>query len=760
LPSGSYNLYAVVDYTLDEKTSNNIRSINIDILPKLNSYNDIIINEIMYAPTGGEPEWLEIYNRSDSAINLHDWRIADRTSSPIIIDTTFFIQSKGYIVISSDESIHDFYTITSPVIVINLPSLNNSGDDLKLLDSLKRNIDSLNYNPTWGGQDGHSLERINPGNSSNDSTNWGSSISYLGGTPGKVNSITPKKYDLSVDQFYVESDFVFVGEPAKINAVVKNLGTNSSGNYSLQIYHDVNADSVAQESELVYQLDETGLAPNDSANLYVELSDYDIGLNYYIAKLSYDEDLNIENNFAFLDFIGVETNETRSDIVINEIMYAPNSPEPEWIELFNRSDKTINLKNYQIADNTDTVKVINDSIAFQPHQYFVIAKDSSFITIYGDTLNFIISGFPNLNNSGDRVMVLDSLNRVIDSLEFNPDWGGKNGVSLERIDSELPSIDSTNWGSAKLNSGGTPGVINSITPREYDLAVERFYPKNDYVISGETARLNVVVKNVGKNPSANYSLRIFYDLNTDSTAQENELVYQFDETGLAPNDSTILYTEISDYNVGTNYYIAELIYNDDLNIENNSAYLDFIGVEINEVRNDIVINEIMYTPKSPEPEWIEFYNRSSKTINLRNYQVADNTDTAKVIDDDMIFLPHQYFVVAKDSSFITIYGDTLNFTISNFPNLNNSGDRLMILDSLNRIIDSLKFNPDWGGKSGVSLERIDSELPSIDSTNWASAKLDSGGTPGMINSITQRDFDVEISRIDFNPSFPLLLLIS
>lgn len=244
LPSGSYNLYAVVDYALDEKTSNNIRSINIDILPKLNSYNDIIINEIMYAPTGGEPEWLEIYNRSDSVINLHNWRIADKVSSPIIIDTTFYIQPQEYLIISSDESIHDFYTITSPVIVINLPSLNNSGDDLKLLDSLKRNIDSLNYNPTWGGQDGHSLERINPGNSSNDSTNWGSSMSHLGGTPGKVNSITPKKFDLSVDQFYVESDFVFVGEPAKIYAVVKNLGTNSSGNYSLQIYHDVDRKSV------------------------------------------------------------------------------------------------------------------------------------------------------------------------------------------------------------------------------------------------------------------------------------------------------------------------------------------------------------------------------------------------------------------------------------------------------------------------------------------------------------------------------------
>ena len=667
LPFGDYSLYAVVDYSLDEDTTNNVAIRDITIFPKLNGYNDIVITEIMYAPTDGEPEWLEIYNQRDYAINLHNWRITDKVSSPIIVDTTFLIQPQEYIVISGDETIYNFYTLNSPVLVINLPSLNNTGDNLKLLDSLKREIDSVNYTPNWGGQNGYSLEKINTDDNGNDSTNWGSCISYYGGTPGKINSITPKEYDLTIDRFYIESKFVFIGDPVKPNIVVKNLGMNFSGNYSLQIFHDINADSIAQENELTYQFDQSGLSPNDSVNLFVELTDYNIGLNYYIAKLIYADDLDSDNNFAFLNFTVVETNENRNDIVINEIMYAPNSPEPEWIELYNRSDKIINLRNYQIADNNDTVKAINVNIQFEPFQYFVIAKDSSFISIYGDTLNFIISDFPNLNNTGDRIIILDSLNRIIDSLEYIPDWGGQNGISLERIDSELPSVDSTNWGSAILDSGGTPGIINSITPRKYDLAIDRFFPENNYAIIGETGKLNITVKNVGKNYSANYSLKIFHDVNVDSISQDNEFVYQFDEIALAPNDSADLYIELSDYNIGTNYYMAKLIYDDDMNSMNNTAYTNLIGVEINEVRNDIIINEIMYAPNSPEPEWIELYNGSDKIINIKNYQIADEVDTVKVIDNEIIFYPKQYFVIAKDSSFLDIYSDTLNFIISGFP---------------------------------------------------------------------------------------------
>ena len=58
-------------------------------------------------------------------------------------------------------------------------------------------------------------------------------------------------------------------------------------------------------------------------------------------------------------------------------MYAPNSPEPEWIEIFNRSSKVIDMKNYKIADNSDTVTVINNSTILNPGEYFLFASDTT-----------------------------------------------------------------------------------------------------------------------------------------------------------------------------------------------------------------------------------------------------------------------------------------------------------------------------------------------------------------------------------------------
>ena len=94
-------------------------------------------------------------------------------------------------------------------------------------------------------------------------------------------------------------------------------------------------------------------------------------------------------------------------------MYAPTSPQPEWIEIY-RSSKTIDLKNYQIADAADTIRIITQSTLLNPNEFFVIAKDSSILAFYNIKSGITISSFPTLNNTDDKRILLDSLNRVID----------------------------------------------------------------------------------------------------------------------------------------------------------------------------------------------------------------------------------------------------------------------------------------------------------------------------------------------------------
>jgi hypothetical protein len=71
-------------------------------------------------------------------------------------------------------------------------------------------------------------------------------------------------------------------------------------------------------------------------------------------------------------------------------------------------------------------------------------------------------GFPVLNNDGDAVVVFDPTGRVIDRVDYTDEWGGGDGVSLERIHPRLSPSDVLNWSSNVGLEGGTPGRENSV----------------------------------------------------------------------------------------------------------------------------------------------------------------------------------------------------------------------------------------------------------------------------------------------------------
>ena len=311
----------------------------------------------MYAPSSGEPEWIELYNRTANSINLKNWKISDASSTITITTQDKFVPANSFIVISKDSSILDYYNVPSEIIVTNIPALNNTGDAVVIKDALGIKIDSVSYLPNWGGNvGGKSLERISVDVLSNDPNNWGSSVSTSKATPGKTNSLTPKDFDLTISKFESENDFGIIGEEIQFNIVVKNIGLNTSSNFVVNLYRDANADSVAQPSELISTQQGFALTAGDSATLIFTTLDFISGNNIFISFVDVVPDNDSTNNIAFSKVSGVLINEVRNDIVINEIMYAPTSPQPEWIEIYNRSSKTIDLKNYQIADAADTIK--------------------------------------------------------------------------------------------------------------------------------------------------------------------------------------------------------------------------------------------------------------------------------------------------------------------------------------------------------------------------------------------------------------------
>ena len=197
---------------------------------------DVIINEIMYMPDtkAGQTEWIELYNRANSAVDISGWMVEDAAGKISTLPADVFIEPHKYAILT--EKIEDFkkqFPLVTQLSRLNvknvweikLPSLNNTGDTVILKDRDERKIDLVVYEGK-SESIGKSLERVNPGLPSADVKNWRTSIDLTGASPGRKNSvswefssdkpklkITPKTFNPSVGDAKISYE-------ADINAVV------------------------------------------------------------------------------------------------------------------------------------------------------------------------------------------------------------------------------------------------------------------------------------------------------------------------------------------------------------------------------------------------------------------------------------------------------------------------------------------------------------------------------------------------------------
>ncbi len=425
----------------------------------------IVINEIMYTPSGGEPEWVEIYNTSNDSIKLKNWKVNDVVTTPSYaeIKTETVIPPKDYIVIAKDSSIINYHRIIpSQIIKINLPVLNNDAEGFVLKDSRGQTMDSVFFKSNWGGTNGHSLERISTSAPSNIQSNWGSSDDIEFSTPGRINSITPKNRDVKITKISSEPEFPVEGDNVFISAVIKNKGSETASNITVEFYFDSDSNNVVDK--LLSSQSGTSLNSDDSVNIISDQSIQNLSSKVLTAvKVIFQNDEDTLNNYAERF---IEPGFADQSILINEIMYNSSAGEPEWFEIYNNSPDSVNLKNWSASDLLSTATrdfITNGDFYLQPNEYAVIAKDTSFNSYHPGVENVFIANFGTLGNSEDGVELYDFRDAVIDSVHYKSNWGGKNGYSLERISSSSSSNDSSNWATCLNPEKSTPGKENSIS---------------------------------------------------------------------------------------------------------------------------------------------------------------------------------------------------------------------------------------------------------------------------------------------------------
>jgi len=738
-----------INCPIDENLINNSSLVAFKVVSDSVPFGGIVISEIMYDPDGYGPEWIELNNTSDTEIHLEGWKISDKTTHSSI-DTSISISPGKYIVISDDESIVDYFDITGTLLIKNLPSLNNTGDDLKIISELGRIKDSVNYHPDWGGLKGYSLEKIDLSGNGNDPENWTACSLAARATPGKENSVIRREDDI----FFQSLTFPF--SPPVLNEIYSgdvSIGYTgrAGGFFTLNFGIDLNRDSLITGSELLFS--KVYSVPDDGNFMSAHFSFIPLipGLNRYIARLDREE-FYPENNIVFVDLDVKSGSENRFDIVINEFLFAPASPNVEWVEIYNTSAKSVNLKNYSLRDRSSSKKIINTDQNIMPGDFVAVAKDSIVLDIYPNISNLIICEFPSLNNTGDLIILKDSLARTIDSLEYFPDWDISPGISLERVDALSGSNTPSNWLNSTSVHLGTPGRKNSVTSKEFDVSTEFIKPESEYLEKNKAFSIEFTIKNLGDNPADGITMNLFNDKNYDGLLSSGEIIEVYLVTNINPEEVRILEHTIIPETTGLLSLGLNTIFPKDEFEDNNNSYLNINVVLIETNYNDIVINEIMHSPSSGEPEWIELYNLSASGKNLNGFIVSDGNSDAVLPDNDIYIPPKEYLVICEDSTIFSKFGNNLQAIILPLPSLNNSGDLLVLKDSLGRVIDSVEFRSSWGGTNSRSLERIDPAGNSLDSSNWKTNKFESGATPGRINSVSKKNYDLLFISLTANPS--------
>ncbi|MFZ1081637.1 MAG: lamin tail domain-containing protein [Candidatus Kryptoniota bacterium] len=711
------------------------------------------INELMYAPKNGGPEWIELYNASPGSVNVKNWKIRNKDARWYTITSAdFYFLPGSFLVLTKSDTIFSFHHI-DPTCVLICPTLPesffvNTGDTISIHDSTGTLIDSVLYEPSWGGADGKSLERISTDISPFLSSNWGTSVDSLGSTPGRINSITEKDYDLKIVAF--SAVLSMVDSAAIFRILVKNCGARSTSPFEVEVYLDYNGDHVPQPDELAGEADNIhGLNAGDSTQ--IDLSNIPIAgkiasknlreLNA-LAVVKFTSDQDTTNNFVWSN---LEFSYPVKCLVVNEIMYAPQSPECEWAELFNTSQDSIDLNGFTLSDNSNTkAEIASSGYLLPPKGYVVVAHDSSFFSIHPEIHDkVLVAKIPSLNNTGDIVAIHDACGDLIDSVNYSPSWGGNiGGKSLERILPTGDSNDPQNFETCTDSNKSTPTKINSVTPRDFDLAVGTISYSPCPIQSGGSITISAAIINRGLKSSTSAEIIFFADKNRNGLCDTGE---QTDSTQIPPiatGGSTTVSFEVRKLIFGSNQFGISINYYDDEQMSNN---MKIISVNVGLSPASVVINEIMYAPKVPEQEWIELYNTSDTVIDLSNFIIETHGGSKKIAAGSVI-APEGFAVICDDSSVSRLHYPVKNLIIQSTPSLSNSGDWIVLYDNLGNLLDSMSYVPSYGGANGKSLERVDC-LSGDDSTNWHESVDSTGATPGMINSTAKLTYDICLKRL-------------
>ena len=428
---------------------------------------DVVFNEIMADP---DPvltilpnyEYVELYNKTAFPINLNNWKFSAGTSTKIL--PSIIVPADSFIVLTSALGLAGMPAGINAEALISFPSLTNTGQTLTLKDPQGTYTDYW-YLDAVKKDGGYSLEQIDPTNPCEGMTNWQGSNSVDGGTPGTQNS-------------------VYASNPDNTPPQVLRVGVIAVD--TIQLFFNEPLDSASMINPALYAIDNSignptlvqVIAPDFKSVRLTLGTILSIGTIYTITVNNAITDcvgnaLGTDNSARF----AIPEPASPNDIVINEILFNPVSPGVDFVEIYNRSNKVIDLKTISISEYDTITNAISgpetisaDGYLIFPQEYILLSENGAFVQTQFATTNpegFLdVANLSTMNDDGGTVC-LSTATDIIDNFKYydNMHFGLLNvteGISLERIDFDRLTQDRTNWHSAAEAVGfATPAYKNS-----------------------------------------------------------------------------------------------------------------------------------------------------------------------------------------------------------------------------------------------------------------------------------------------------------
>ncbi len=438
-------------------------------VPDQPQWREVVINELMVDQTPSlglpESEYYELFNATqDKFFELEGWRITTNTTEGVL--PAYALAPGEYVLLVPTASLPLFDFVPNRVAIpISSTGLVNSGTTLTLLDPVDNVIDQLSYTLSWyndpARQDGGwSLEQINPFTPCSGVSNWAASDASLGGSPGQVNTVLDPTPDTTLPR--LTGAFIVNGDQLELLFNEAMDGESLlSGTYSIS------------PSLGIGQVQP--VAGSDRRVLLALDQEPVIGTFYTITVSGVVDCIGnpIDDMTNSADF-AIPEPVSPGDIVINEVLYDTETGGSDFVELYNRSEKVLDLSGLQMAreitDLTQIRSITSDAWILMPGEYVVVTSSTSNIAgLYPQsrTERFIEMNLPTYVNTQGVVTLLDAENTIIDQFRYHDNMHfslivSTKGFSLERVDPDRPTQDETNWQTASEAAGRTtPGFQNS-----------------------------------------------------------------------------------------------------------------------------------------------------------------------------------------------------------------------------------------------------------------------------------------------------------